>query len=274
MRTCILICLTQIWMTFPILAQNNGLELDDESYEQVPLWPLPDRRGEEPEMVSLRAYSPTPGDQGQMASCVAWALANAMTVNKAVMLDRMGREDVDPISHSSAYIYNQLRWEGDCQRGIKFSAALSLLKEKGDCLVEDFSPPNHSCEEQPSSTHHIKAAPFRIAGYKKLTTRDYPLEDRIHVIRDALMKNRPVVIGMFVPEGLRTLPSSELDWESPKEGHAMLVIGYNDERFEFELMNSYGDRWEDQGFLYLDYDLLARNLWYSYVIVLGDDFGR
>ena len=68
-----------------VQAQRNGLILDDEAYEETPLIEKDTITREKlPKKVDLRKYCPTAGDQGNLPSCPAWALANVMTIHKAM----------------------------------------------------------------------------------------------------------------------------------------------------------------------------------------------
>ena len=89
---------------------------------------------------------------------------------------------------------------------------------------------------------------------------------KLDQIRVSLAMNRPVVVGMYVPAGMRGYPLSSNAWEpnAPKVGHAWVVVGYNELTEEFELMNSYGTAWGEQGFIKMSYTDLTANVRYAY----------
>ena len=261
----------------PATAQEsiNGLLLDDQAYSQTPLRPFPEERGPyEPDYVSLRNFAPTPGDQGNSASCVAWSLAHALTISKALHFNFAGTSTINPIRHSAAYLYHQLKPYKGCQVPIAFPAALNLLKSRGDCLAEEFSPRESTCDELPNTYHHQSAYRFRIENYVRLSGPSYTPDQKIDMIRLALIKKQPVIIGAKVPSDLRLSPFSQLDWKNAQSPHAMVVVGYDDHTERFEIMNSYGPTWGNGGFFQLDYYLLADRLIYSYAIELGKSFGQ
>ena len=253
----------------------NGLDLDDEAYEQLS-FPADqeDIRGDElPPFFSLISYAPLPGDQGQKASCVAWALAHALTICKAIRLDITKKEQIDAICHSEAYIYNQLKSGAGCHTFLTFTQGFELLKSKGDCLASDFSHEKYSCDDLPQPIHHLQAGKYRISDYLRLTGRRHSADQKIDFVRNAIAHHQPVVVGMYVPADFRYAKTSAVDWGKARSPHAMVVVGYNDFSKTFTLMNSYGKDWGDRGFFEISYDSFAKSLIYSHTIVLGDDFG-
>lgn len=255
-------------------GNKNGLILDDEGYEQVPLRPFPDERGLDlPGVVSLRSFAPTAGDQGDYYSCAAWALANALTISKARKYGLEDRREIDIVRHSPAYIYNQGK-EGDgCQVGMKFNDGLDLMQTMGDCLEADFSYEQYFCDQQPRQIHHNQAANYRIEGFERIMTSNYHNEKKIDAIRESLFNGLPVVVGMEVPLNFREAEPGRLYWSDGIEHHAMVIVGYNDWNYTFEILNSYGTEWGDNGFFKMDYDVMARRLIYGYVLHLGEEFG-
>ena len=39
-------------------------------------------------------------------------------------------------------------------------------------------------------------------------------------------------------------------------GHAMLIVGYNDDKQWFIVRNSWGNKWADNGYCYIPYDYI------------------
>ncbi|MBX2876655.1 MAG: C1 family peptidase [Saprospiraceae bacterium] len=262
--------------TSPSLAQEeyNGLILEDENFDTVPLSPVLPERGNLPLLVDLKPYCPTPGDQGQQPSCVAWAIANALTLTRAVKANEKSPQRKQEMSHSVAYIYNQIKHQGDCLRGATFSAGLHLLKTKGDCLAKNLAYDHTQCHELPKRIHHQQAARYRIANYFKLFDKTSTRDDKISAILSALANNQAVILGLKVPFGLRKrVPRNAEEWK-PETHHAMLAVGYNDLTETITLMNSYGAQWGNQGFCEIDYQSLGLNVVYAYVIEIGQGFGR
>ena len=89
-------------------------------------------------------------------------------------------------------------------------------------------------------------------------------EDKIRI---ALAYGEPVIIAMYVPLDLRTSQKY-----SPKkqamEAHALVIVWYDQVNDQFDLMNSYGAAWGDQGYFKLPYDIVCSNVFYGFTIAL------
>ncbi len=268
----ILIC----FGSFSSFAQEeyNGLILEDENFDTLPLSPFQSERGTLPLLMDLKPFCPAAGDQGQQPSCVAWTIANALTVIRAVKAAERSTQGKQAMAHSVAYIYNQIKHQGDCLKGATFSAGLSLLKTRGDCLAKDLAYDQTQCHELPSSVHHQQAAKYRIANYYKLFDKTSTTDEKVSTILTAIANQQPVILGLKVPFGLRRrVPRNAEEWK-PETHHAMLAVGYNDLTETITLMNSYGPNWGKEGFCEIDYHSLGTNVVYAYVIEIGQDFGR
>lgn len=267
-RQCLVAALIGAAAVFPAasaLAQfATGAVFDEQVYGAVPKG-APMARGNYaslPPRVSLKAFAPTPGDQGQQGSCVGWASAYAArTLSEARRLEITSRSDINRSVFSPAFIYNQIR-QGGCDDGSLPADALELMAQDGVPLLRDFPYTDKSCSARPGPEHLNLAANYRIGGYKRLFDRR---SNAKHVaVRRALANGNPVVIGMlvsdaFMDSGERYLRGSEdIALRDRRElgGHAMAVIGYDDAKFggAFELINSWGTEWGNGGFVWVSYD--------------------
>ena len=250
-------------------AQTNGLIADDEAYDQAPLIEKDSTRGSDLRIaVDMRNYCPTAGDQGDLPSCVAWALANALTMQEARQQQQTDLAEIDKMRFSVSYIYNQIKHNGDCYLGATFSKGLELLKTKGDCRAEVLGY-SLDCNPMPKAVHHSKAAPFRIKNYKRLFTSTSTMDERIDRILEKLNDNIPVVVGLGVPSNFReNIPAVGAPWPVD-ELHAVVVVGFVDiGAGKFILLNSYGQSWGQKGFFEMDFDTLGKVVRYAYVMEL------
>lgn len=254
--------------------EYNGLILEDENFDTVALSSVQNERGSLPLLMDLRPFCPAAGDQGQQPSCVAWTIANALTITRAVKMEVKSTQRKQEMAHSVAYIYNQIKHQGDCLKGATFSAGLSLLKTKGDCLAKNLAYDQTQCHELPKRIHHQQAAKYRIANYYKLFDKTSTPDRKVSAILSAIANKQAVILGLKVPFGLRRrVPQNAEEWR-PETHHAMLAVGYNDLTETITLMNSYGPDWGKEGFCEIDYHSLGANVVYAYVIELGQEFGR
>lgn len=249
-----------------LLAQQNGLILDDAAYEAVEMVKKPAVRGKIPTKIDLRPHCPVPGDQGDLPSCVAWTLANTLTIQEAIHQDKTTIEEIEALQYSVAYIYNQITPNGDCYSGARFNDALELLKTRGDCPEQSLSY-SQDCNPRPRKKHHLEAFPNRISGYKKIFSSSADADTKIDNALDELAQNRPVIIAMKVPYTFRNqLPKIGEEWRA-EDPHAMVVVGYNEYTENFIIMNSYGPEWGDSGFFQIDFETFGKHVRYGFVLL-------
>jgi len=99
-------------------------------------------------------------------------------------------------------------------------------------------------------------------------------EDKILPVKKSLSENKPVIIGMNTPLSFRSLYGRDLwrPWESPDrnyDGHAMCVIGYDDDKYggAFEIQNSWGTDWGNGGYIWITYSDFARFVFEAYEMI-------
>ena len=243
---------------------TTGAVLDPQAYLGVPKGP-PRARGDYGSLsasMSLKAFAPTPGDQGKQGSCVGWATAYAArTLAEAKRLDVGSKSAINQSAFSPSFVYNQIR-RGDCEGGSLPGDALELLATYGVAPLSDFPYSDKSCSLRPTSAVMSLAENYRIKDYKRLFNSHSSAK---HVaVRRSLADGHPVVIGMMVSNAFMRsqnryvpAPEDEVDLaEGALGGHAMTVIGYDDAKFggAFELINSWGTGWGNGGFIWVTYD--------------------
>jgi hypothetical protein len=90
----------------------------------------------------------------------------------------------------------------------------------------------------------------------------------------ALAGRKPVVIAMRLRNNFSLLNSDSKFWlpmlgdtafSSP---HAMVVVGFDDGKNAFEIMNSWGTSWGNDGFIWVKYGDFAEHVRYAYVMTL------
>lgn len=94
-----------------------------------------------------------------------------------------------------------------------------------------------------------------------------PVPD-LDAMRRSLSAGMPVVCGVETYESFygqavaRTgiIPTPELARERRVGGHAVLCVGYDDERQVLLMRNSWGEEWGDAGYFYLPYSFMQKGL--------------
>jgi len=254
-----------------------GLIFDDVAYMNTPKTAsLTTKDANIPSSASIKAYAPRVGDQGQTGTCTAWATAyGARTILESVVYNRHNLYKTTQNVFSPYYIYNQIRLEQGCKRGTIIRDALKLMQEEG---VVKFSQFGEICSKQIAYKDRELASAYKIQGYKRLSNLNST--NKIFPVKKSISEKNPVVIGMKVPKSFMMSWGKE-SWK-PKAneskynavgGHAMVVVGYDDYRDggSFEIMNSWGQKWGKNGFIwirYRDFYHFVRNAYEMIPIVL------
>lgn len=252
---------------------SKGLDFNDEAYAQVPVTATLTRGDFDhlPSSISLQKYAPTPGNQGQTGTCVAWSSAyHARTIAESIGLNRTDRTEIDQNTFSPSYIYNQIRLQPGCDNGTYIHQALELMQQKG---VPKFSLLRFDCTREISAGDDQNATDYRIEGFKSLFNQDS--NNKILPVKKSLSENKPVLIGMLCPESFFNAKDvwqpAQAEYGKNFGGHAMVTIGYDDNKAggSFLVMNSWGTSWGNQGFIWISYSDYNHFVKYAFEMIDG-----
>ncbi|HQH79571.1 MAG TPA: C1 family peptidase, partial [Synergistaceae bacterium] len=185
-----------------------------------------------PPSVDLSPGFPAPGFQGEQNSCVAWATAYAAKTYQENLERGWGAKKTETI-FSPSYIYNQINRGRD--EGSTIPDALELLKTQGVATLK--AMPYGDYRTQPSPAARQEAARFRAESYARLDGKN------IDSLKALLADGHPVIVGMKTYENFLTHSSGVYRRTSGAYlgGHAMVVVGYDDGKNAFKIMNSWGE---------------------------------
>lgn len=237
-----------------------------------------------PQAYSLKQYCPTPKSQEQYGTCTSWATSYAArTICEAISNGWTNTNEITAEAFSPIFVYKNIEDNAtDCQHGTSIAKALSLLKTKGAPKFKSFSV---LCADFVPPILFDEAQNYKIDDYTKLFDRDYdwvthqwidntPASVKMSTIKKAISQDHPVVIAMncyssFSVYG-KDLWSGEQDNLRGEGGHAMCVIGYDDDKYggAFEIMNSWGTYWGHEGFIWVRYDDFCKNTKYAFDVYL------
>lgn len=178
--------------------------------------------------------------QGLCGSC--WAFGTAGTVeaayaiaNKKKIVDA-GEQELLSCSGS-----------GSCAGGYW---AFSYVKQRGLPDEVDFpyqTKDTTACKEE-------IAHPYRIENWAFISsTSEIPT---VAEIKQAMSIYGPVVTGIRATDAFQ-LHKGDTTFKEKAVGkinHAIIIIGWDDSRHAWLIKNSWGKRWGDQGFCWVDYD--------------------
>jgi hypothetical protein len=232
----------------PLHAQDPELGqglLEEDPAVMAALPKSPTFRAFLPERVDLSPDFPPPGDQGKTQTCVGWATGYALRS----YLERQRRQvDLsDPGNRFSPYfVYTQIA--PNCNSGARISDALAVQGQVGALPIRDYGTAN--CNQPPGPGDKARATDYRIGGFRRVQP------DKPDDIKGELARGRPVVFGMMVGQAFMSLRGTEIYDLPPKDakgGHAMILVGYDDAKQAFKVMNSWGSKWGDRGYGWISY---------------------
>jgi hypothetical protein len=248
-----------------LLVASNGwaqgyIPTPEDQLRSIPMAPTPFAGAELPESVDLSANMPPPGEQGNQSSCTAWATAYALksfhekNEMKWGFTDANGRPNLSHL-FSPSFIYNQINNGRD--GGAQFTDALNLLSQQGAATLADMPYNDRDYQTRPESTVMSRARPYRIDYWRRVNTAD------IKEVKAHLNANYPVMFGALIDTVFQFgPPSSGSVWSQqggkPLNGHAMILVGYDDKKHAFKLLNSWGKKWGDRGYGWISYDLFPK----------------
>jgi hypothetical protein len=239
---------------------TGGVLIDHADYLALPVAPLP-TSGQLPEAASLEKYFPTPGHQGQVGACAAWA----MTYEKAYRIyTSMARPTTpDATRQSPEFIFSALT-SGRCQGGIALPNALRFMKSVGSVSWDELPYSDSRCDDWRSVT--ASAQNKSSSSYRLSSDGDALVDD----LRNNIVSGNPVILAIEVcPEFYTPNQGRILEAKSGVcSAHAVLGVGYDDTIGAVRILNSWGTGWGDNGLAWMDYSVFKQRVREAYV-----DFG-
>ncbi len=191
-------------------------------------------------------------NQGHEGSVVGFALAYALEY-------QIHKELAKKIRISPRYIYYYARERGGFDVGARITDAVQVLSEQG-AVAEEVWPyleakPGEAAEDPPRAAN--TAEHYRIEVMHQLGSLDS--------IREALETLGPVVAGFPVFNAIRdeeVRRTGIFSMPDPSErsvgGHAVCIVGYNDDKQQLKFVNSWGNEWGNDGYGYITYPYAER----------------
>jgi hypothetical protein len=250
-----------------LTAQNDfhstGAEWDSSAYNALPYfdWYIGQKGGDYPDKLSLRPYCPSPANQGTTGACSGFAFGyGAMSIMHNIQNEKQGRVGAKTV-FSPYFIYNQIKKNlTDCTSSSLAEEAIGLLKKQGICRFEDFDTRN-DCMPIPSQSVLDKATPYRIKEGLSVFPRTEDDDKKIAAIKACLQDSMPVVVNILAYKSFQNMSPrgvwTRIEGDEFIGKHYLTIIGYDDNRGCFEVMNSWGQTWGERGFAFVKYQQLA-----------------
>ena len=242
-----------------------------------------------PNKSSLERYIPFILDQGETAMCVAYSLANCRTIIYSKNKKFHQEKDIIDNSFSPFYIYYNSKGNSDslCKKGLNPVSAIKYAHDFGMAKLKDVEYPNYwpftqkqlLCNYYPISllNDKIDASKYKI-DKPKYIPKDLSRPEKIYQLKNEIYNGKPIFFGMH-PMPLSLMNSFGKDYWKPEHniksegsiGHAMTIIAYDDDKYggSFLILNSYGDKWGNNGKIWIKYENLID--YSSMFVIIGRD---
>lgn len=203
-----------------------------------------------PSKVDLRDKYDAVYDQGQIGSCTANAIAMAIDFERV-------KQGLQPLLPSRLFIYyNERAIEGNIHSdsGAQIRDGIKSITVQGVCPETDWPYKENNLTLLPSPKCYAEAKTDIVQQYLSI-------DNNLNDMKSCLAAGFPFVFGFTVYDnfeseetaktGILTMP---LFHEMRCFGcHAVIAVGYDDEKKQFIIRNSWGKDWGDKGHFYMPY---------------------
>ncbi len=212
-----------------------------------------------PSSIDLTPLFPKPGYQEQLNSCVGWATAYAAKTYQENAERKWGDPLTEAEIFSPSYIYNQIN--GGQDRGATIIDAMDLVVSQGAATLKTM-PYTLNHRQQPPAAARREAARYPAQTFQRLD----PANSR--AIKTQLSQGHPVIFGMIIHRNFMDYRRGVYDTPRGPQmgGHAMTLIGYDDRKKAFKLINSWSDQWGLDGYAWVSYQVFADTVHSAYVL--------
>jgi C1A family cysteine protease len=207
-----------------------------------------------PASASLAQYTVSPGDQGQVGSCVSWAIDfTAMSILE-------NEQGISGHPQAPMYTYAQLARGND--QGSTPSDTFDILTSQGVDTMSDYWQGNSDYTTQPDTGERANAANWKLSGYTPISTGSGIKAG----VQQAISQGLPVAISIPVYQSFEQISRSQATDYSyyPTQGdqylggHEITIIGYDSNGVRVQ--NSWGTSWGDSGYINLSWNYLANQV--------------
>lgn len=197
-------------------------------------------------------------DQSKLGACTAFSVGKGF---REFELKRRGERVV---STSALFLYyeSRRRWGStDRDSGSTITDAMAVLESTGVATEEAFPYDITKFMIQPPAAAYEEAKEFKYNEAIRISSLD---DAQI-----ALAKGRTVAFAYDVMESFRSIGADGLmpvpkPGEKRLGGHAVLAVGYDNQKQLVKVRNSWGSKWADKGHFYMPYAVFkstARDIW-------------
>jgi len=206
-----------------------------------------------PPVIDLRHNCPEIYNQGKLGSCTANAIGGAYE------FDEIKENESNKFTPSRLFIYyNERDMEGTVKSdsGAQIRDGIKSINKIGVCPETDWPYDISTFTTKPSDKCYEVAKNHKSVKYEKIV-------HEFEHLQDCIASGFPFVFGFSVYEsfespevaktGIMPMPKND---EKLLGGHAVMAVGYDDNKGYFIVRNSWGAEWGDNGYFYMPYEFI------------------
>jgi len=227
------------------------------------------KRGlDRPKMFSLAADLPPIGNQGETSACVGWSTAYyCYTTSIARQRKLTPEQRKDPrFVFSPAFIWHQYNG-GDKMKGMHIYEAFDVLAKQGCAAMSDMPWKEEDATSQPDEQAKAHALRYKarqtVSLFKGKRNGE---EGDAEKLKNWLWETKqPFVVGITVYTEFFKMSHDPNFVYKPTENkgkieglHAVCIVGYDEDKHAFLMVNSWSDKWANKGFVWLHEDFVTQ----------------
>ena len=216
-----------------------------------------------PKRVDLRSHCPKVQNQGRLGTCTAHAVAAAFRYEQKVQKLRV-------IRPSRLFIYYNERKIGK-QRKLKHVVrlrdALKSVSKHGVCpeSLWEYNDDSRTFWIKPPKEAYNAATLRRVFEYHRIPNEEAKPATFLRLLKRCLADRCPVLFGFSVYESFETgsvmrtgvMVRPNTRKEKFHGGHAVMAVGYDDNKRAVLVRNSWGGEWGTGGHFWMPYSIIT-----------------
>lgn len=203
-----------------------------------------------PAIVDLRGGCPPVYNQGALGSCTAQAVVGLCQFSELEEKRKLGTPSRLFVYYNTRVIQGSVNQDS----GASIRNAIKSVVQNGFCREDQWKYDIRRFKMKPDDQCYKAAEPFKVKAYSRVAQTETAL-------KTAIANFNPVVFGFSVHENFKDVKADgkvPMPKGSVTGGHAVLIVGYDDNQKHFIVRNSWGN-WGDRGYCYMPYDFITRN---------------
>jgi len=227
-----------------------------------------------PPSVDLSGQCSSVKDQGMFGSCTAFsAVGNMEYIYKKYDSSIVKPEDI----FSERFTYYTTREAMGVSptedSGAFLRDTFKTLVKKGSCLEAScpyYPRDNRTLSEKPSGAAYKEAMAYQVLSYARIPEN----ENALVALKSALSEGYVVSAGFSCYDNFYSSVNGVIHVPAGNYvgGHAILIVGYDEEKQLLKFKNSWSPSWGDKGYGYLPYAFLTSGDLYDMWMVYSEEF--